>query len=345
MASTLLLITDPDAPGGADLFSLELAKAALSRGIRTAIQPMPRSPDPLTRSFAASAFARDSDTVVVNGFQIDVLRAVRSMNKKTAVRLLGLPGVIEAAPSSELLELLLAADLLLLPTRHMIDTMRGLGLGESSLHLVPFAYDRVPAESAALLPLSAMPPVGFHMVCVIEDGMPAHSCFASLPIALSLMPNDCHLSVIGDGAAAGALKGQAQELGVLGRTSFLGRLSRARTNQHLRFAQALLSPCVHMGYPVSALNAFSEGCPVIAADGGGHPELVIHGMNGLLIPPGGPRAIAEAAMRLRHSEGLSRSLIENGIRTVKEHTWDRTALAAIEALEALGTTAASEDAA
>lgn len=342
MASTLLLITDPDAPGGADLFSLELAKAALSRGIRTAIQPMPRSPDPLSRSFTASAFARDSDTVVVNGLQIDVLRAVRSMNKKTAVRLLGLPGAIEAAPSGELLDLLLDADLLLLPTRHMIDTMRGLGLGERSLHLVPFAYDRVPAESAALLPLSAMPPSGFHMVCMIEDGIPVHSCFASLPLALSLMPRDCHLSVVGDGAAAAALKGQARELGVLGRMSFLGGLSRARANQQLRFAQALLSPCVHTGYPVSALNAFSEGCPVIAADGGGHPELVAHGTNGLLVPPGDPRAVAEAAIRLRHSEGLSRSLIENGIKAVKEHTWDRTALAAIEAIEALGA-AASEN--
>ncbi len=337
MPPTLLLVTDPEAPGGADLFSLELAKAALQRGIRTAIQPMPRAPNPRAPSLRRSSFAKDSDIVVVNGFQIEVLRTVKSMNKRAAVRLLGVPVNPENAPSAEFRELAAAADLLLLPSRHLIDTMRGLGLGPRSLHLVPFAYDRIPAENAALLPLSAMPLVGFHLVCVLPEETVMHECFDVLLMAFSLMPSDCHLSVIGDGAAARALKARAGKLGALGRMSFLGELSRARTHEHLRLAQALIDPCVHSGFPILPLNALSEGCPVVAAAGGGHPELVADGENGLLFSPGDPRAAAEAVLRLRHADGLSRKLIASGIRTVKEHTWERTALAALEALERLGT--------
>ena len=51
-------------------------------------------------------------------------------------------------------------------------------------------------------------------------------------------------------------------------------------------------------------QAFATGKPVIASNVGGIPEIVQHGVNGLLVKAGDSSELADAMVRLSESSGL-----------------------------------------
>jgi len=52
------------------------------------------------------------------------------------------------------------------------------------------------------------------------------------------------------------------------------------------------------GLPVAVLEAMACGLPIVASDVGGTPDLVQHGVSGLLVPARNPAALADALERL-----------------------------------------------
>lgn len=65
------------------------------------------------------------------------------------------------------------------------------------------------------------------------------------------------------------------------------------------------------------VEAMACGTPVITADCGGVADIVEDGENGLIVPPGNPRQLAEAIIRLLSDTDLCRYLAENGRKTVR----------------------------
>ena len=57
------------------------------------------------------------------------------------------------------------------------------------------------------------------------------------------------------------------------------------------------------GSPVSLIEAMAAGRPVVATRIGGVPDLVEDGVNGYLVEPGQPAAIAEALLALLEDPG------------------------------------------
>ncbi len=87
-----------------------------------------------------------------------------------------------------------------------------------------------------------------------------------------------------------------------------GPLPRERLSEALAEADVLALPSIWPeNSPLIVLEALAAGVPVLASAVGGVPELVRHGENGWLVPPGDARAIAEAlAGWIRQPEALER---------------------------------------
>jgi glycosyltransferase involved in cell wall biosynthesis len=111
--------------------------------------------------------------------------------------------------------------------------------------------------------------------------------------ALAAVP-DVTLAIAGDGPDRTELERRAAALGVDSRARFLGGVSRDGVLRLFRAADASLLCSAWENFPHTVVEALAVGTPVIATAVGGVPEVVREGENGLLVPPGDPRALATA---------------------------------------------------
>ena len=84
---------------------------------------------------------------------------------------------------------------------------------------------------------------------------------------------------------------------VPGQTVWHRRLEPAAVSELLDRSWALVLPSFSEGLPRVAIEAFARGRPVIGSTGGGIPDAVRDGENGLLVPVGDDAALAEAIVR------------------------------------------------
>jgi glycosyltransferase involved in cell wall biosynthesis len=82
-------------------------------------------------------------------------------------------------------------------------------------------------------------------------------------------------------------------------------------------ADAFVLPSYDEGLPLALLEAMSSGLPCIATPVGGVPEVVEHGANGLLVPPGDPEGIAERWTSLLQNKELRKRLGSRARETVQ----------------------------
>ena len=311
----ILLVPDPTSPNGEDAFCREIVKRAPARGHSAVMR-------------AAADGPVEADAVVVNSVQAGALGAAKAAGKPVVLRL------IDASPEAK--PYALAAQRVLVPSAYMRDLVAAWGVPLENLRVAPYAYDQIFAQQIALVTMRAARPTGFGLVtagAIDESNLPALETVLS---AVSRMRMDCHLAVIGDGPALGALKARAESLMMGGRVTFLGDLPHVKKMEYLRAAKAFIEPSGQQGFPSLALHAMSEGCPVVGASAGSVPELVRRGENGLLFRPGDAGDLAEQILTLASTPGLSLKLIAEGVRTVESHSWDATVAAALDAVESLG---------
>jgi glycosyltransferase involved in cell wall biosynthesis len=110
------------------------------------------------------------------------------------------------------------------------------------------------------------------------------------------------LIVAGDGPERQALQAVAPA-GVV----FRGRVDPNEVTQLLTGARALMVPTRwYEGAPRSVIEAYAAGVPVIATRFGALPEMVEHGVSGLLVPPGGTAAWVEAVETLMDATTAAR---------------------------------------
>jgi glycosyltransferase involved in cell wall biosynthesis len=110
------------------------------------------------------------------------------------------------------------------------------------------------------------------------------------------------LKIIGDGPMAEWLK---ERIAGLPNVEWMGRLPREQVLEHMRRSRALVLPSIwYENFPVSIVEAYATGLPVIASDAGTLPELVRVGKTGFIFQSGNAAHLAEKVLELRNQVEL-----------------------------------------
>lgn len=123
------------------------------------------------------------------------------------------------------------------------------------------------------------------------------------------------LSIVGDGPQRRELEELLERRGLWGRVRLRGSLDRYGVRQELQRSHLFVLASVvderggRDGVPNALLEAMACGLPVVASRVGGLPEAVSDGVEGLLVPPGDPQALAQAVQRLADA-GVRRQMGE-----------------------------------
>ena len=93
------------------------------------------------------------------------------------------------------------------------------------------------------------------------------------------------------------------------------------------------------------LEAMAAARPVVAVNAGGIPEMIEHGVTGLLVPPGAPQAVAQAVLTALRDPERARNLGRRAQHRVREAFSVERHVAAVEGLyaECLSSCSAASD--
>lgn len=137
------------------------------------------------------------------------------------------------------------------------------------------------------------------LTCIAISRLVARKGLADLLTAWSLLERGrCHLEIVGSGPAGPALRAQASALGLDDDVHFVGALERDALAARLRQADLFVLTPFAEAFGNAFAEAMASGLPIVGSTVGGILDIVRHRENGLLVPPGDPRAVADAVHEL-----------------------------------------------
>ncbi|MBM3334661.1 glycosyltransferase family 4 protein [Candidatus Sumerlaeota bacterium] len=134
------------------------------------------------------------------------------------------------------------------------------------------------------------------------------------------------LVIVGSGPLEETLKGQAWQMGLSSSVVFTGRVKEIEKINYYRLCRVFVFPSLVEGFGMAAAEAMAFGKPVVACNVSSIPEVVEHGVSGLLSDPADERAFLANITRLLDSPDLRADMGRAGQRRVAERfAFDRTA--------------------
>ncbi|GGI46670.1 glycosyltransferase involved in cell wall biosynthesis [Agromyces flavus] len=135
------------------------------------------------------------------------------------------------------------------------------------------------------------------------------------------LPADTRLLIGGDGPERDAIQRRIADLGLGDRTELLGRLDAGQVARVMERSIAVAVPSRIEPFGIVALEAWRAGAALIMTERGGGPEFVRDGIDGLLVDPLEPEALASALQRLHGDADLRARLARTGRARVSEFSW------------------------
>jgi glycosyltransferase involved in cell wall biosynthesis len=224
---------------------------------------------------------------------------------------------------ARLADLTAQMDRLIVPSESIAAKVRHEGRTAARFAVIPNGVDlsrfAMPAPACVLrrefgIPGSA-PLLG--VVARLEAEKGHRFLLDAMPRVLASAP-DAWLAVVGEGSEADALRAQATSLGpsVAERVVFTGR--REDVSALTSDLTVAVLPSLREAQGISILEAMARQVPVVATAVGGIPEVITSGVDGLLVPPADPAALASAIVTLLGDGSLRAGIGEAGYRTVAE---------------------------
>jgi glycosyltransferase involved in cell wall biosynthesis len=143
--------------------------------------------------------------------------------------------------------------------------------------------------------------------------------------ALTRLPEDTVLVVLGEGPERQALEQLARDLDVARRVFLVGRVPDVAA--WLRRATVYVQPARWEGFGLGVLEAMHAGLPVVATRVSSLPELVADGETGLLVPADDPVGLADAIVEALDRPDLGTAGLA---RARREFSVDRMATSTVD---------------
>ncbi|HEX8145421.1 MAG TPA: glycosyltransferase family 4 protein [Pyrinomonadaceae bacterium] len=128
------------------------------------------------------------------------------------------------------------------------------------------------------------------------------------------------LTLAGDGSQRAELEGLARELN-LRHVTFTGCVEPERMPELYDEADIFLNSSEIDNMPVSIIEAFASGLPVVTTEAGGIPFIVADGRTGFLTRRGDHEAMAACSIRLLEDDALAEEMARNAFEECRKYSW------------------------
>ncbi len=148
--------------------------------------------------------------------------------------------------------------------------------------------------------------------------------------AMRQLASTCDLQclLVGEGPERRRLEAKTRAAGLSNRIRFLGW--RQDVPALLRTSDLFVLPSLWEPFGIAMLEAMSLNIPVVACSAGGIPEIITHGENGFLTPPGDAPALAAGIRYVLENPAVAAEWQTKAAQTVKERFDARTMALAYE---------------
>ena len=204
------------------------------------------------------------------------------------------------------------ADRLVVPSRYLVEVFKEFGL---QAHVVPNAVD---LDQFSYRPRQPLRP---SLLCT--RGFGRYYGVDVIVRAFARVKNefpDAHLSLVGDGPLERQIMDLTRELKLVD-VDFVGAVPHSEISRFYNQADIFINASWLDNMPVSILEAFASGTPVVSTAPEGIEYLVEHEHTGLLSAPGDCFALASNVMRALREPDLASRLAVNGYEKSRLFCW------------------------
>jgi glycosyltransferase involved in cell wall biosynthesis len=205
------------------------------------------------------------------------------------------------------------ADTVIVPSEYLVRVFQEFGL---STHAI---YNLIDTSKFRFRERSPLRPV-FLSNRNLETHYGVDRLLRAFAIIQAKIP-EATLDVVGDGSQRRPLENLARELG-LRNTTFKGQVDPNLIFDVYDGADIYLNASEIDNQPLSLLEAFACGLPIVTTDAGGIPDIVSDGITGMVVPRGDYAQMAERAIGLLRNPSLAREMVEQGRGECRKYSWE-----------------------
>jgi L-malate glycosyltransferase len=204
-------------------------------------------------------------------------------------------------------------DKIVVPSGYLIDVFREFGLPASA---VPNIVDPAQFRYRERIPLRP------HLICTR-----GFSTYYSVDVVVRAFAEvkqqypEAQLDLVGDGPLEADIRRLAADLHLSG-VNFAGVASRQEIGKYYDQADIFINASWLDNMPLSIIEAFAAGTPVVTTSPECMPYLIEHERTGLLSSVGDEKALAANVIRLLRDPALAARLAQNAHDEARNYTWE-----------------------
>ncbi|PZO45132.1 MAG: glycoside hydrolase [Pseudanabaena frigida] len=149
----------------------------------------------------------------------------------------------------------------------------------------------------------------------------------AMPKVLAAMNDRVRLVIIGTGDAYSILlQRQAWDLGIYHKVLFTGFMADDEFWRFQTISSCAVFPSLYEPFGIVALESFAAKVPLVVSDTGGLPEVVRHGITGIVTQVNNSDSLAAGIIEILCNQEYAQGLVSNAQSELKERfAWDRLA--------------------